>query len=100
MSKTYKYFKIPFELVSASQPPPYTVWYATWSTRPPVLEPGMAPPLVIGITDAEADAPDGAVVLGMTSKDPPPPPPPPAIAMVDYQSSIGLWLESSRNADE
>ena len=98
MSKIYQYFRIPYALVPTSQPPPYTVYYATWSTQPPVLEPGMAPPLVVGVTDSEI--PDGSIVLGMASKDPPPPPPPPAIGIADFQSSISLWLQASRSADE
>ena len=98
MSKTYQYFKIPYDLVATSPLPPYTVYYATWSTKPPVLEPGMAPPFVVGVTDSEIPA--GSVALGAISKDPPPPPPPPATGMSDYQSSINLWLQSTRSVDE
>jgi hypothetical protein len=97
MSKNYQYFRIPFDLVSNLLPAPHTLWYATWSTRPPVLEPGMTPPLVIGVTDAEPPA--GSVVLGVGSKDPPPPPPP-LTDTDDYQSSISLWLQATRAADE
>jgi hypothetical protein len=99
MSKSYQYFSIPFDLVPKDQPLPYAVWFTTWSTRPPALEPGMAPPLVIGATENEL--PPGAIVLGVGSKDPPMPPPPLAAGgMTDYQESISLWLSLSRDADE
>jgi hypothetical protein len=99
MDKIYQYFNIPFDLVPKDQVPPYTVWFATWSTKPPILEPGMAPPLVIGATANELPA--GAVALGTGSKDPPPPPPSLATADVsNYQASVSQWLELTRDADE
>lgn len=99
MSKIYRYFSIPFDRVSTGQAPPYPVWFATWSTKPPILEPGMEPPLVIGV--AEADLPDGATVLGTGGKDPPPPPPPMVPGgMAEYKAAIGRWLLNSRDADE
>jgi hypothetical protein len=99
MTKSYQYFNIPFDLIPKDQAVPYTVWYASWSTKPPVMEPGMAPPLVIGVTDSAL--PVGAIALGTGAKDPPPPPPPPAmIGIADYQASITTWLELTRDADE
>src|SRR6187402_1539686 len=74
MSSNHQYFVIPFENVS--EEPPYTVWFATWSRERPVVGPGMAPPMVVGVTTAE-ELPDGATLLASGSKDPPPPPPPP-----------------------
>jgi hypothetical protein len=99
MDKIYQYFNIPFDLVPKDPPPPYTVWFATWSTQPPVLEPGMAPPVAMGVTENELPA--GAVALGAATKDPPPPPPPlDAVIMSDYQASLSQWLELTRDADE
>jgi hypothetical protein len=99
MSDVYEYFTIPFDSVPTDQPPPYTVWYATWSKTPPILEPGMAPPIVIGATDS--GLPAGATALGSCSKDPPPPPL--AIAtsyLSDYETAVSQWLELTRDADE
>lgn len=99
MSKSYQYFRIPFNDLPKDQPPPYTVWFASWSTQPPVLEPGMPPPFVICVTENELPA--GAVALGTGSKDPPPPPPALApISVSDYQASVGQWLLDTRDADE
>jgi hypothetical protein len=100
MSKNYQYFSIPFDLVPATQPPGYTAWFATWSTKPPTLEPGMSPPLVIGVTENEL--PSGATVLGIGSKDPPPPPPPiaPGDGTSGYPAALVQWLTLSRSADE
>jgi len=99
MSKIYQYFTIPFDLVPKDQIPPYTVWFATWSTEPPSVEPGMAPPLVIGASENELPA--GVVLLGSGGKDPPPPPPPPSfVGISDYQASVSRWLELTRDADE
>lgn len=99
MSKSYEYFSIPFDSVPKDQPPPYAVWFATWSTTPPIVEPGMAPPIVIGATDG--GLPAGAFALGTGSKDPPPPPP--LLATIDlsgYQTTVRDWLELTRDADE
>lgn len=99
MSKSYQYFSIPFDLVPRNPPPAYTVWFASWSTTPPVLEPGMLAPIVMGVTDAALPA--GAVALGAASKDPPPPPPPlTGSGLSDYQASVSQWLELTRDADE
>jgi hypothetical protein len=99
MSKIFQYFSIPFERVSTDQAPPYPVWFATWSTKPPILEPGMAPPLVVGVTDGALPA--GAVALGVGGKDPPPPPPPMVAGdLADYQETIRRWLMTGRDADE
>lgn len=99
MSKVYQYFSIPFNRVPQDQPPAYTVWFASWSTKPPVLEPGMLPPVVMGVTDNELPA--GAVALGAASKDPPPPPPPLSGGGIsEYQTSISQWLDLTRDADE
>jgi hypothetical protein len=95
----YQYFTIPFDLVPSDGSAPYTVWYATWSSKPPVVEPGMPLPLVIGATAGAI--PSGATPLGTGTKNPPPPPPAPAaIGMSDYQASVSLWLQLSRDADE
>ncbi len=99
MSKSFQYFSIPFNSVQNTQLPACTMWFATWSTQPPAIEPGMAAPLVIGCTDS--DLPAEAVALGTGSKDPPPPPPPPAaLNLSDYQASVSAWLEATRDADE
>ena len=99
MSKTYQYFSIPFDLVPKDQPPPYAVWFATWSTQPPALEPGMAAPFVVCAT--EDALPPGAVALGTGSKDPPPPPPPLVAGGTSaYQQSLSSWLDTTRDADE
>jgi hypothetical protein len=100
MSSQNKYFVIPFENVPAS--PAYTVWFSTWSKERPLVEPGMSPPLVVGVT-AEAELPAGATLLGEGSKDPPPPPPPLGVAAFsqsEYQSSVSTWLELGRDEDE
>jgi hypothetical protein len=98
MSKSYQYFSIPFDLVPKDQPPPYPLWFATWSTQPPVLEPGVPAPLVMGATDGVL--PDGASPLGTADKDPPPPPPALTSTPTDYQTTLNNWLETTRAADE
>ncbi len=97
MSSNYRYFEIPFENVP--QDPTYTVWYATWSTQRPVLEPGMNPPMVVGVT-AESTLPAGATLLGDGSKDPPPPPPSLTLSQSDYQKTVSDWLGIGRGEDE
>jgi hypothetical protein len=100
MAANQKYFTIPFEDVPAN--PSYTVWFATWSRERPLLEPGMNPPLVVGVT-SDSTLPAGAFLLGGGSKDPqPPPPPPPPMSFnpSDYQRSVSEWLEVGRDADE
>lgn len=94
----YKYFLIPFENVPAN--PPYQVWYATWSKTPPLLEPGMNPPMVVGATLEELPA--GATLLDSGSKDPlpPPPPPPPGFHELDYQKAVTDWMMLGRSGDE
>ena len=96
----YKYFTIPFESVPAK--PTYTVWFATWSTERPAVGPGMAPPMVVGVTcEAEAALPPGATVLATGSKDPPPPPPPlAALHLADYQELVEQSLMGDRGEDE
>jgi len=99
MSKTYQYFSIPFDSVLKNPLPSCTVWFASWSTTLPILDPGMATPIVVGCTDSEL--PSGAIALGTGSKDPPPPPP--LLATTDlsaYQASVNAWLEATRDADE
>ena len=100
MSTDYKYFAIPFDKVAAA--PSYTAWFATWSTEQPALEPGMSPPMVVGVT-ADGTLPAGAVLLGTISKDPVPPPPPPPPGVLDqsaYQQLFTAWLAGGRDADE
>jgi hypothetical protein len=100
MSKSYKYFTIPFESVPKDQALPYTAWFSSWSTTPVIGEPGMPPPVVIGVTE-NALLPAGAVELGTGSKDPPPPPPSlSAGGLTEYQASIINWLTGPRSADE
>jgi hypothetical protein len=96
MSNSYQYFSIPFDLVPTN-PRPYTVWYATWSTTPPALAPGMTPPLTVAVTSDEL--PPGAISLGFISKDPPMPPPPLA-GLSEYKESMARWLQLDRDADE
>ena len=89
----YKYFEIPFENVPAT--PTYTVWYASWSKERPMLEPGMLPPVVIGMTTE--DLPPKATLLAAARdvKNPPPPPPPLAVAGMDeFRQAFGIWLNS------
>jgi hypothetical protein len=96
MSKSYQYFSIPFDLAPAVQPG-CTVWYATWSTTPPDLAPGMPRPFTVGVTSN--DLPPGANLLGTSIKDPPAPPPP----LTDpsrFQETMAQWLLIHRDADE
>jgi hypothetical protein len=95
----HKYFIIPFE--SVPEKPSYTVWFATWSTERPDIRPGMAPPMVVGVTCAKALPPE-ATPLSSGSKDPDPPPPPPpgVICQADYQKLIEQWLMGARSEDE
>ena len=100
MSSNHKYFMIPFESVPAD--PSYTAWFATWSRERPVVGPGMAPPMVVGVTSAET-LPPGATLLAEGSKDPPPPPPPPSAAIVneaDFQRAVDQLLTGDRGEDE
>jgi hypothetical protein len=100
MSSNHKYFLIALENVPAN--PCYTTWFATWSTERPIVAPGMAPPLVVGVTSAET-LPVGAMLLGAGGKDPPPPPPPlapSAVCQLDYQKLVSLWLAGDRDEDE
>lgn len=94
MSQNNQYFMIPF--ANLPKTPDYTVWFASWSTERPYVEPGMYPPVVVGVTTGELPA--GATPLGTSSKDPPPCLPPlAAVDMSDYQKSVTVWLELSRN---
>jgi hypothetical protein len=94
MSQSTKYFAIPFDNVPKD--PTYTVWFATWSTERPAVEPGTYPPWVVGVTEDDV-LPAGATLLGTCSKDPPPPPPPAApVSMADYQTSVSNWLETTK----
>ncbi|HEX2689804.1 MAG TPA: CHAT domain-containing protein [Kofleriaceae bacterium] len=54
MSKAYQDFSILFDLAPKDQALPNPVWFATWSTHPPVLDPGMASPFMVGTGRAEA----------------------------------------------
>jgi hypothetical protein len=97
MSHDYKYFIIPFAAVPKF--PPYTVWFAAWSTERPNLDVGMHPPVAVGATEGELPA--GALLLAKATKDPQPPPPPPPLTTVtlsDYQQSISTWLSLARDA--
>jgi len=100
MSQHTQYFSIPFANVSnVPKTPTYTVWFAAWSTEWPIVEPGMNPPFVVGATTDTLPA--GAVLLGLSDKDPIPPPLPPApstLSSSDYQTSVSEWLELSRDA--
>lgn len=96
MSQNYKYFVIPFENVS--EVPACTIWYATWSNTPPICEPGMSAPLIIGVTEGEV--PKEGTLVGTMTKDPPPPPPPvagTAVDLSDYASSFDAWSELGRD---
>jgi hypothetical protein len=72
MTQEHKYFRIPFANVPAN--PTYTVWFASWSTERPTVEPGMPDPYTIGVTK-DAQLPPGATLIATSTKDPPPPPP-------------------------
>jgi hypothetical protein len=96
MTKSYQYFSIPFDLVPTN-PPGYTVWYASWSTTRPLVEPGMTPPFTVGVTSDEL--PPGATLLGVRSKDPPAPPPP-LTDLSSFQETMAQWFLISRDADE
>lgn len=88
-----KYFEVPFANVPAK--PTYTVWYASWSTERPVIEPGMLPPVVIGMTTGEL--PPNATLLAAPRdvKNPPPTPPPLApTGMDEFRRAFGAWLSS------
>lgn len=94
MGSSTQYFMIPF--ANVPQNPDYKVWFATWSTQPPTLEPGMQPPLVIGAT--AGPLPAGAVPLAGGGKDPPPPPPPLAAgSQAEYQAALIAWLTIGRD---
>ncbi|TMQ05960.1 MAG: hypothetical protein E6J91_39270 [Deltaproteobacteria bacterium] len=79
------------------------MWFASWSTERPIVEPGTYPPLVVGVT-TETQLPAGATLLASGGKDPPPPPPPPPslvnISMSDYEKSIAAWLDSRDEDDK
>jgi hypothetical protein len=94
MSQYRTYFTIPFN--SVPQTPSYDVWFATWSTERPTVDPDDKPPFVVGCTTGTA--PQGATVLGSSIKDPIPPPPPPlaSINTSDYQSTVQTWLSLGR----
>ena len=98
MSKSYTYFSIPFE--SVPDDPKYTVWFACWSQKRPVLEPGMNAPFVIGATTGPV--PMGGIEIGTSIKDPiPPPSPPPAPTDAnrgEYQKSVREWIKLGRDA--
>src|SRR5262245_59900383 len=100
MGSNYKYFLIPFENVPAT--PTYTVWFATWTRDRPVIEPGMNPPMVVGVIADDKALPPGASRMGGGSKDPPPPPPPPprpSFGETGYQRAIDDWLTIGRGED-
>jgi hypothetical protein len=96
---SYQYFTIPYHLVPSDGSAPYTVWYATWTTKRPIVEPGMPPPIVTGATAGELPA--GAIALAEGTKNPPPPPlAPTTIDLSSYKDSIRTWIEIIRDADE
>jgi len=95
MASSTQYFMIPFENVP--QNPDYQVWFASWSTQRPTLEPGMQAPVVVGATTGPLPA--GAVPLTAGGKDPPPPPPPLAAGTpADYQAALAAWVQLTRDA--
>jgi hypothetical protein len=94
MSQDNKYFSIPFANVPNN--PTYTVWFASWSTERPIIEPGMLPPFAIGVTKDD-QLPAGATLLASSTKEPPPPPP--ALAdgtSSEYQSAFNVWMELTK----
>jgi hypothetical protein len=94
MSQVNKYFAIPFKNVPDK--PAYTVWYASWSTQRPIVEPGMQPPHAIGVTKDDK-LPPGATLLASSTKEPPPPPPPLAAGTPsDYKTAFSAWLELTK----
>lgn len=95
MSQDNKYFMIPFKNVPDS--PPYTVWYASWSTVRPIPEPGMQPPYAIGVTKDDR-LPPGAILIANSTKEPPPPPPPLAASTpAEYNSAFSAWLTNMKD---
>lgn len=98
MTQEYKYFVIPYAAVP--QDPSCQFWYATWSSTQPPIMPGMGEPMVIGYTTS-GELPEGATLIGSSTKDPVPPPPPPPLAstaLTDYQMSFDMWLTARRGA--
>lgn len=94
-----KYFVIPFENVPESPPPPYTMWFASWSEKRPIVEPGQLPPLVVGVTKDDRLPPRATLLVELDTKDPPPPPPPlTGGSPDDYQKAFDLWLTSIKDA--
>ena len=89
---------IPYAAVP-KEDPPFTVWYASWSTVRPSIEEGMNHPMVIGFAEV-GRVPEGATILGAaTTKTPPlPPPPPPALAdnLGSYQLTFADWMARRR----
>ncbi|HEY6175553.1 MAG TPA: hypothetical protein VIX73_13940 [Kofleriaceae bacterium] len=94
MTQSITYFTIPFNDVP--QTPSYNVWFATWSTQRPTVDPQDKPPFVVGCTTGQV--PQGGTSLGTSIKDPIPPPPPPLSSLntSDYQSTVQTWLASGR----
>jgi hypothetical protein len=95
MSHASKYFVIPFANVPDN--PTYTVWYASWSTERPILEPGMLPPCTIGVT-GDGKLPPGATLVATSTKEPPPPPPALAASTPpEYEAAFSTWLELTKD---
>jgi hypothetical protein len=97
MTEEKKYFLINYAAVP--QQPSYSVWDSSWSAARPTIEPSTDSTMVLGVTSAEL--PEGAILVGISSKDPPvPPPPPPDLtgdyqALAGYQRSIADWLATA-----
>jgi hypothetical protein len=90
-----KYFVIPF--ANVPKDPAYTVWFASWSTERPIVEPGMPPPFVVGVT-TDDKLPAGATLLADGSKDPPPPPPVVGTGgLSEYQTSFTAWMLDTKD---
>lgn len=96
MTEEKKYFLISYAAVP--QRPSYSVWDSSWSTIRPTIESSTDSTMVLGVTNEEL--PEGAILVGISSKDPPiPPPPPPALTGAEvlsgYQRSIADWLATA-----
>ena len=98
MSDSYRYFTIPFPSVPAS--PVYTVWFAVSSAGRPGVDWTTDRPLtdaawVVGATDM-AELPDGAEVIGFSTKCIPPPflnISPSTASLSALRAEIAQWLK-------
>jgi hypothetical protein len=101
VSRKHTYFTIPFEMVP--QEPPYTVWFASWTSVKPRLSSEETPrPFVVGVTKTRVPKEGTPLGTGHRSPNHPPPPPPSpvSVSLASYQEAFGNWLQTGIDTED